>query len=57
MWFIAEFSPNEQEFFFCGQEYGFSLNDLEAIECEKIVQPTHLINAVWIDGKCIVRPQ
>lgn len=57
LWFISEFFPDEQEFFFCGQVYGFNFNELEAIECVKIVQPSHLINAVWEDGKCIVKPQ
>jgi len=57
MWFVAEFLPSEQEFFFCRQYDGFRPCDLEAVECEMIVQPSHLINEVWENGKCVVKAQ
>ncbi len=44
MWFIAQFWPDEQEFFMAGQPYGFRGNDFEEIELEKIQQPAHLLN-------------
>ena len=44
MWFIAQYWPEEQEFYFCGQPYGFQPTELEEIELEKIRQPEHLVN-------------
>jgi hypothetical protein len=49
MWFIAQFWPKEQEFYFCGQYIGFPVNDLEEIDCEKIQQPEYLVN--WVSKK------
>ena len=47
MWFITQYWPKEQEFYFCGQYIGFPVNDLEEIDCEKIQQPEHLVNWVY----------
>jgi hypothetical protein len=46
MWLIAQYWPEEQEFYFCGQYIGFPVNDLEEIDCEKIEQPEYLVN--WV---------
>jgi hypothetical protein len=42
VWFIAQYWPKEQEFYFCGQYYGFPPSYLEEIDCEKIQRAAHL---------------
>jgi hypothetical protein len=46
MWFIAQYWPDEKEFFFCGQPYGFQPNEFEEIEMDKIQKPEHLVNFI-----------